>query len=424
MTESVPSSTGDLENLVAEYVSGVENRQANDARTWLPVRDQIEAQWDSLTPEQAGRVEEADETLVENAGEVAARMAATEGGALRDLRAATPHSPEQWWWYLDVLSHVSDQIGAAPPTQPQPWYSQLVVIIEWVVIAVAVFVIVRNLIPSLAQQNTGASSAALPSSTPAPTETPDTTLFDMSTATTFKTPDGVIQMLMPKAWRFTPSTTPGNYQFAAGPDFAPTATIQAAIDDPKTLYQNFRITTPVNSPQEALAAIKGGVSPDANFQFGPIQAVKIGTLDGYGMTVSIPASAQGAAQNIELRFSPEPNGKMVFVEMQAAASDWPAAKDTMYKMVDSMVVTPGNIPTATPTSTPHPLELTATAIQHLVETNQAQINALTPTTTPAPTEAATGPATANALSGLTFTPAPTSTSAATAAATPAATAAK
>src|SRR5262249_27732003 len=275
--------------------------------------------------------EEADETLVENAGEVAARMAATEGGALRDLRAESPHSPEQWWWYLDVLSHVSDQIGAAAPTQPQPWYSQLVVIIEWGVIAVAVFVIVRNLIPSLTQQNTGTSSASVPTSTPAPTETPDTTLFDMSTATTFKTPDGVIQMMMPKAWRFTPSATPGNYQFAAGPDFGPTATIQVAIDDPKTLYQNFRITTPVNTPQDALNAIKAGVSPDGGFKFSDIHPVKIDSLDGYGMSVNIPAGQQGPAQEIELRFAPEPKGKMVFVELQASASDWPIAQDTMYK---------------------------------------------------------------------------------------------
>jgi hypothetical protein len=78
-----------------------------------------------------------------------------------------------------------------------------------------------------------------------------------------------------------------------------------------------------------------------------------------------------------------------------------------------MEVTPGNIPTATPTSTPHPLELTATAIQHLVETNQAQINALTPTTTPIPTQAATGPASGTAPAN-----------APSAAATPAATAAK
>src|SRR5262249_25907662 len=175
---------------------------------------------------------------------------------------------------------------------------------------------------------------------------------------------------------------------------------------------NFRITTPVNTPQDALNAIKAGVSPDANFKFSDIHPVKIDSLDGYGMSVNIPAGQQGPAQEIELRFAPEPKGKMVFVELQAGASDWPVAKDTMYKMVESMVINPGSIPTATPTSTAHPLELTATAIQHLAETNQAQINALTPTTTPVPTQAATGPATASAPSA--GTPAPTSASAPTA----------
>ena len=60
MTDSATSTNDSLENLVAEYESGVENRQSSDVRAWLNARDEIENHWDELTPEQVGRVEDTD----------------------------------------------------------------------------------------------------------------------------------------------------------------------------------------------------------------------------------------------------------------------------------------------------------------------------------------------------------------------------
>src|SRR5258708_5524342 len=293
MTDSATSTNDSLENLVAEYESGVENRQSSDVRAWLNARDEIENHWDELTPEQVGHVEDTDATLVENAGEVAARLAATEGGSLRDLRQATPHSPEQWWWYLDVLSHVSDQIGVgAAKAQPTPWYSQLIVVVEWVVIAVAVFVIARNLLPQLQQQNTGSTVVNQPTPTPAPTATIDASAFDLSSATVFKAPNDVLEINLPKGWTPQPATAPGRFEFVAGEAASPTASVQVVIDDPKTLYSSFfQLTTSVAGPKEALQALGKNAPPDGSVTFSDATASKVGSLDGFVMTINAKPSA-------------------------------------------------------------------------------------------------------------------------------------
>src|SRR5256885_14132535 len=110
MTDSVSPSNDRLESLVSQYVAGVASLEG-DAQPWLGVRSEIEGAWDQLTPEQAERVREADTALIQNAGEVASKMAASESGSLSKIRAAQAIPTDQWWWYLDVISHVSEQYG-------------------------------------------------------------------------------------------------------------------------------------------------------------------------------------------------------------------------------------------------------------------------------------------------------------------------
>src|SRR5258705_13159599 len=123
MTDSTaesPNVNEALERLVEQYEQGVENRETGDAAAWLNARTEIESQWESLTDDQIERVESADGILLENAGQVASRLAASGGGSLSTQRATTPRPPEQWWWHLDVLAHVSDYYSGEPEGAKAP----------------------------------------------------------------------------------------------------------------------------------------------------------------------------------------------------------------------------------------------------------------------------------------------------------------
>jgi hypothetical protein len=404
-----PKENEALERLVEQYEQGVADRETSDAATWLNARTEIESQWENLTDDQIERVESADGTLIENAGAVASRLAASGGGSLSAQRAATPRPPEQWWWYLDVLAHVSDYYAGEPEgaKAPPSLFSRLLTAVEVIVLAVAIFLLGRNLVPQIFPTP---APTAFPTLTPAPTETLNAAAFDMSAATPFKSQFGVIEMLVPKGWDITPETEPGQYTISYGqgnPDSS--ATIQILIGDPKTLYEQvLGVSASVASPQAALDAFKQNSPPSSGLVVGNVQPAKVGKLDGSELMISIPAGQQRPETQVDLRVAPLPDGKIVFVIVQASKSLWTVAQPVIEKMLDSLVANPQNIPTATPTITPHPLQLTQTAIQQT-------IIALTPTVTPTPaaTGAATGAPTGAATSPATSAaPAPT-TSAAT-----------
>src|SRR5258707_959560 len=389
MTDSVPSSNDSLESFLAQYEAGVTNYETSDILSWLNARGEIENRYDELTPEQTGRLETADSELVEKAGPVAARLAATPGGSLRELRQATPHPSDQWWWYLDVLSHVSDHYEAGNEAKPPAsTASRLLTIVELVVLAIAIFLLVQRLLPAASAP----ASTPIPTSTPAPTETLDPSAFDLSTATTFKAPNDVLEILLPKSWKVAPATTPGRYSFYYGNDQSPSVYIQISIAAPSELIQ---AATPPATANDALTAIRNSfqsqIPPGSKFTDNA--PVKIGKLDGTGFTLSIPDSAGQPGAQLDARIAPLPGGKVVFVYTQAGNSSWTAAKPTVEKMLDSLVVNANAIPTPTLTATPIGPELTLTALQAQIATVQATIAALTPSPTPLPTQQPTGPAT-------------------------------
>jgi hypothetical protein len=70
----------------------------------LLARDQLFAEWASLTPQQQAQIANADQQLLSHTAEVVAELS-----RMTDLqyeREQRHPSPEQWWWYLDVLSHI------------------------------------------------------------------------------------------------------------------------------------------------------------------------------------------------------------------------------------------------------------------------------------------------------------------------------
>jgi hypothetical protein len=196
----------------------------------------------------------------------------------------------------------------------------------------------------------------------------DSAAFDISSATPFKAQHDVIEILVPKGWDIPPESASGQYQFTYNKPNPSNVNMQIVIGDPKTLYdQVIGVTTPVDSPKAALEAFKVNTPSDAQFTFGPIHAVKVGKLDGQGLTVTIPANAQRGATEVELWIAPLPRNQVIFVIMQYDQSIRDKARLILFQMGDSLVVNPQKIPTATPSSTPHPLRLTQTAIEAQIE---------------------------------------------------------
>lgn len=70
----------------------------------LLTRSRIAAQQGELAPEQQGRLLEADQQLLHNAE--AFHQAIASVADLAEWRSESAVSPEEWWWYLDVLANV------------------------------------------------------------------------------------------------------------------------------------------------------------------------------------------------------------------------------------------------------------------------------------------------------------------------------
>lgn len=95
-----------LESWLAQYetdvrfpdVSGMEHLNM------LLTRSRIAAEKDVLTDEQAGRLREADHYLLHNAEQFYEAIAAVAN--LAEWRETSGVSPEEWWWFLDVLVSV------------------------------------------------------------------------------------------------------------------------------------------------------------------------------------------------------------------------------------------------------------------------------------------------------------------------------
>lgn len=398
MTDSVNPTNDQFENLVSQYETGVNTREG-DAQSWLAARSELEGAWEQLSPEQAERIRQADSTLVQNAGEVASKMAASESGSLSKLRAAQSIPSDQWWWYLDVLSHVSDEYAGGGRKPESSIWSRLLTAVEVGVLIVAVVLLVRNILP---QAQTTGSTAVLPTTgptwTPEPTNTPNPAAFDMNTATVFKAPNDVIEIMLPGLWQSVPSSQEGNYQFSYGQGTNDATNLSVAIGEPKELYEGIMgVSSEVKTPADALNEFKKNAP---QLTFGDVRPVKIGKLDGSGVAITIPGdpSMGGGGGNAELWIAPISDKQVAVVIMQGPSSLWPLAQPAMFKMAEGLVINPQNIPTATPTPTEHPLRLTQTAVQQ-------EINALTPsptnTATPAPAGAATGAATEAANSAAT-----------------------
>jgi hypothetical protein len=179
------------------------------------------------------------------------------------------------------------------------------------------------------------------------------------------------------------------------------------VGKPAALYEDvLNVTASVASPKDALAEFKKGIPAESTVKAGDVIATKVGKLDAQGLALSIPASAaQGSPDSeAEVRIATLADGQIALVLLQGRTSVWNAAKTTVDKMIESLVINPQNIPTATPTATLHPLLITATALQK-------EIDALTPSPTPTPvaTGAATAPATAAATGAATPAATPEST---------------
>lgn len=70
----------------------------------LITRSNIASNKNRLTPEQVNRLLVADEALFQNAERFTRAITAV--GELAEWRNARVISPEEWWWYLDVLVSV------------------------------------------------------------------------------------------------------------------------------------------------------------------------------------------------------------------------------------------------------------------------------------------------------------------------------
>jgi hypothetical protein len=412
MTEMTDSG---LETLVAKYEAGAASDENENELEWLNARSAIEAQKDQLTPEQVKRVKKADLTLLRNIDRVQERV--TETLSLADQRAAAPHPAEEWWWYLDVLEPLRDDYKLPKPPRPvEQIFSTLFFVLEIVLLAVAAFVLARNL--TLIPTPVAPTSTTAPTGTPAPTETLNPVAFDMSKATLYKSNNDIFEVQLPGGWTTQPGTSDKQVSLNYGAAGSESITMQIILGTSAEIYtQALQVTTAPDSPKAALEAFKAQLSANRpDLKWSDVTPKKVGALDGQGLSVIV--SGEQAAQ-VEFRLAPASDGELVFVFFQARESLWSTAQPVIYKMLDSLVVKPQNVPTATPTATLHPLLMTATAVQKeiiaLTPTN-------TPTTTPTPTAAGTDQATKAATTGFPATSTPAATAPSTVEAPAAATA--
>jgi hypothetical protein len=279
--------------------------------------------------------------------------------------------------------------------------STLLTIFEVVLLVVALGFLAKNL--GLFTPGPTPTPTQFPTDTPAPSPTVNADAFDFSKATLFKSDGDILEIKVPSGWQSTPSTGQTGekiFDFTyGGTGAAATASVQVQIVDAATLYAGIDQTGKATSPDTALQSIiTANSAPSASggpaIKFTSVNDIKVGSLAGKGFIADVPASAQGAEFQVDIRIAPATGGKALYVSARSNANLWAKVQPIINQMLDSAVLNLGNIPTATATATLHPLLITATALQ-------TQIIALTPTDTPTNTPTATP--------DVSPTPAPSST---------------
>jgi len=165
-----------LEELVAQYESGVATLAKSELAEAFEARSKIEAQAEDLTSDQLKRVEKVDRALIAKSDKAIEAFDAAET-PLASLREKTPRPADEWWWHLDVISPISDYFQAQPPTPTSQLLSWGFTALQVIVLIVALYLIGRNL--GWFPTSTPTSAAAsLSTPTPAATDTVVPGAFD------------------------------------------------------------------------------------------------------------------------------------------------------------------------------------------------------------------------------------------------------
>jgi hypothetical protein len=109
-----------MNNYLQHYLIAVQHPDVSgfELLDMLMARDKLFVHWSSLTPQQQAQTAAADQLLLGHATEVVAELSRITD--LNHERQQRNPSPEQWWWYLDVLSHtpfhlLPQHVGALVP---------------------------------------------------------------------------------------------------------------------------------------------------------------------------------------------------------------------------------------------------------------------------------------------------------------------
>ena len=391
-----------LDSLIEKYEAGVADSgsESSDVKTWLAARSEIESQRAALSEEQADRVADADQLLAQKAEQVSQRLTPAD---------ANEHPNSEWWWHLGVIAAASqhgvletaeDEGAAAQGIGRFLTGSNLFTALEVIVLIVAVVFLARNL--GLFAPGPTPTPTPFPTSTPTIAPTVNAAAFDMNAATPYKADGDVLEMSVPSGWQTTAQPPSGGqyaYTFTYGGTGPQDALLLLTVQfsDAKSTYAGMDPTGKADSPATALQALidaNSNPQPGApTITFSKVQPIKVGTLDGQGIIADVPASAQGPEAHYDIRLAALPPDKVISVQARGDVSVWDKGQPIIGKMLDTLVIKPQNVPTATATATLHPLLITATALQ-------TQINGLTPsptiTSTSSPTPVATAGATAAA----------------------------
>lgn len=408
MSDSTP-----IDTLLNQYEEGIDDPSASV--DWLNARSELEGQLSSLTDEQRKNLAVLDRELASKSRSVAAEL----GDKLTANRAGKPSS--HWWWYLDVLAPAASSLAPKPPSDRERLINAIIngVLVIALLVAAGFAAVRFGIIPT----PVAPSATPRPSSTPLPTATLDPVAFNFAAAKPVESPNKVIVVSIPDGWTALPSNSDKSVGFTYGPAEAPRAVFQLIVEDTSTIYNStLGVVEAQDTPQAALTKFKADLPASSGFVAGDVTDSTIGAVPGAALRITAPANPQAGtteATEYEIRAAHLTGGKAALIIMQADASVWDTVKPVLDQVAQSVVVTPGNIPTATPTPTLHPLQITATYVQ-------TQILALTPSATPtltltptAGTPAAGSTAEATAAATTEATPAaPAATAEATAEATP------
>ena len=188
-----------------------------------------------------------------------------------------------------------------------------------------------------------------PTATLTPTPTLDPGVFDMTSATTFKAPNGAIVMKVPKGWNTMP-VPPGllhGYNFYIGDVNKPNVTMQVAID---SLENAANVLLGAGNSASSVADIlsqyrdflkTSAAAINCTCKFSDIAPAKIGRQTGLGFTATFPDADGGF---IELRAAKLTSKKIAFVFIFIDAQNADRAKAVVAAMLDSIVLNPAAIP--------------------------------------------------------------------------------